>query len=184
MDCVIHLAFSHMEVTEVPSYIPPVGRRIAPGRTKELERKPTVKKAVKGKKKPKGVSKLMKELDLIFSRWVRLSNADQEGFVSCYTCGHTSHYKKMQNGHYISRFYKKYRFDERNCRVQCSMCNMWKSGDIPTFRMKLVEELGLEVVQEMESDYKDLHRLEVGFLEERIAHYTQMIAGLAPERVR
>lgn len=126
-------------------------------------------------KKPRGVSKLMKDLDLVFSRYVRMSRADQEGNVSCYTCNYKTHYKKMQNGHYISRFYKKYRFDERNCRVQCSMCNMWKNGDIPTFRQNLVKELGLEVVQQMESDFKELHRLEAGFLTEKIARYKALV---------
>lgn len=165
-------------IKEVSSYTPAKGskrpqiKRKTLSKGKGLSKKKT---ALRGKNKPKGVSKLMKELDAVFSRYVRLKNADSEGIVSCYTCGHRNHYKKMQNGHYISRFYKKYRFDERNCRVQCSMCNMWKSGDIPTFRIRLVQELGLAEVESMEADYKELYKLDIGFLEERIIHYQQAV---------
>lgn len=137
---------------------------------KSLGRKPTLVRKPR-KIKPKGISRLLREADSVFSKWVRLKYADQEGFVSCYTCGHRNHYKKMQNGHYISRFYKKYRFSESNTRVQCSMCNMWKSGDIPTFRMKLIAE-GVDV-ESMEADYKELYKLTPEFLQETIAKYGQ-----------
>lgn len=141
--------------------------------------------ASKGKKTKKGadktVSALMKELDAVFSRWVRISNSDPEGYASCFTCGYRAHYKKLQNGHYISRYYKKYRFDERNCRVQCSMCNMWKSGDLATYRQNLVKEIGLAEVESMESDFKELFRLEKEFLRENIAKYNALLLSPTPE---
>ena len=121
----------------------------------EIKRKPrkTIIRTPKKKKKPTGeksIAQLTKILDSVFSRFVRLSNADKEGIVTCYTCGYKNHYKKMQNGHYISRFYKQTRWDERNCRVQCAMCNLWKNGDATTFRENLVKEYGEQVIQEMD----------------------------------
>jgi hypothetical protein len=147
-----------------------------------LKRQKTPLEGAKKKKTRKGsdktVSALMKELDAVFSRWVRISNSDAEGYASCYTCGFRAHYKKLQNGHYISRFYKKYRFDERNCRVQCAMCNMWKSGDIPTYRMKLIEEIGSAEVESMERDYKELYRLDKDFLIAKIAYYKAILESV------
>ena len=135
----------------------------------------TARSAAKSAKKGKSLSKLLRDADGWFSKYVRISRADLEGNVTCYTCGYTAHYKKMQNGHYISRYYKKYRFDERNCRVQCSMCNMWKNGDIPTFRAKLVAELGAAEIESMEADYKELYRLTPEFLCEIIAKYKALL---------
>lgn len=139
-----------------------------------LARKP-IKKVPGRKIKPRGVSKLLKEADTLMSRVVRLSAADQEGNVSCFTCGHRNHYKKMQNGHYISRYYKKYRFARENTRIQCAMCNMWKSGDIPTFRQNLIKEIGEAKVLAMESDFKELFRLTPEFLTERITEYQAIL---------
>lgn len=147
-----------------------------PGSLKTAPGGPKRKKVRKGADKT--VSALMKELDAVFSRWVRISNSDPEGYASCFTCGFRAHYKKLQNGHYISRYYKKYRFDERNCRVQCSMCNMWKSGDIPAYRMKLIAEIGSAEVESMECDYKELYRLDKDFLCEKIAHYKALLESV------
>lgn len=170
-----------MEVTESPVFGP---KRLSKPRSTlkrgigRLKRKtPQKGKKSVSAKKPKSYTKLLKEADSVFSKYVRLKYADQGGNVSCYTCGHTNHYKKMQNGHYISRFYKKYRFDERNTRPQCAMCNMWKSGDIPTFRMKLIAE-GVDV-EDMEQDYKELHRLTPEFLQETITHYKALVENLS-----
>lgn len=142
---------------------------------KRAVRPKIARSAAKSTKKGKSLSKLLRDADGWFSKYVRISRADHEGNVSCYTCGYVAHYKKMQNGHYISRYYKKYRFDERNCRVQCSMCNMWKNGDIPTFRAKLVQEIGRAEVESMEEDYKETYRLTPEFLCEITAKYKALL---------
>lgn len=129
-------------------------------------------------KRPKGVSKLVKELDVIFSKYVRLSSADKDGIVSCYTCGHRNHWKKMQNGHYVSRFYKATRWDENNCRVQCAMCNLWKRGDLITFRQKLVVELKEGGVKYLEESRNVSEKLDPGQLAKKIAIYKVLIEEL------
>lgn len=133
----------------------------------------------KGKKKPVTISKLQKEADRVMSLYVRLSGADSEGICTCYTCGYRAHYKKMQNGHYISRFYKSRRYDLRNTAIQCAMCNMWKNGDIPTFRANLVRDLGAEVVSELETGYKDVTKLSRELYLERISYFTNKLALLS-----
>lgn len=148
---------------------------------KPITRKPRTSKRSKGKIKPKGISKLMKELDAVFSRFIRLSAADKDGIVSCYTCGHRNHWKKMQNGHYVSRFYKATRWDESNCRIQCSMCNMWKRGDLITFRINLVNELGESHVRFLEESRNVINRLDATVLSEKITYYTQAVQNFASQ---
>jgi len=76
--------------------------------------------------KEKSISKLMHEADRLMSLFIRQKYADKDGNVTCYTCPYTAHWKKMQNGHLVSRFYKETRYDERNCRPQDEYCNYHK----------------------------------------------------------
>jgi len=161
-----------MEITET-------NRKTSLKAPKRLSRKSSLKKRGKTKKRVKNavqsISKLQKEADRLMSLYVRLSNADKEGICTCYTCGYRNHYKKMQNGHYISRFYKSRRYDLRNTRVQCSMCNMWRNGDIPTFRANLVKELGPETVSEIETGYKELTKCTREWYEQQISHFKSLL---------
>lgn len=152
-----------------------------------LKRKSTLKRSVGPKKAPrkrateKSVSKLMKDADMWFSRFVRLSHAKPDGTVNCYTCGYETHYKKLDNGHYISRYYKHTRWDERNCRPQCRMCNIWKKGDPQTFREKLVEEYGQETVEEMEAKRKLVSKLTREWMNELVDTYKPKVEALLEE---
>jgi hypothetical protein len=101
-------------------------------------------------KREKSISALTKELDALVSRSVRLSAMDKNGMVECYTCGHRVHYKKIHCGHYIMRFFRVTRWDRKNLRPQCYLCNIYRKGNAVIFRRKLVLEYGDEVVKQME----------------------------------
>ena len=87
------------------------------------------KKTIPKTKKKPSRSKLVKKLDTIFSQYIRLREADNKGFVTCFTCGKNSHYKTQQAGHFQSRRHYATRWDERNVQVQCVGCNMFKAGE-------------------------------------------------------
>jgi hypothetical protein len=94
--------------------------------------------------KEEGLQVLIKEADTLFSRWLRLSSADKDGNVVCYTCEVTKHWTLMQNGHYIKRGNLFLRFDPRNCRPQCEGCNVYKDGNYPEFTKRLeIERPGI-----------------------------------------
>jgi hypothetical protein len=80
------------------------------------------------KKKLKPITKLKKELDAIFSTYVRLRDCSIDGIAICVTCNTSNHYKKLQNGHFMSRRHMSTRFEEQNCAVQCMGCNMYNQG--------------------------------------------------------
>jgi len=79
-------------------------------------------------KKLKPITKLKKELDAIFSTFVRLRDCTLNGEATCVTCGAVNHYKKMQNGHFMSRRHMSTRFEVMNTAVQCMGCNMYNQG--------------------------------------------------------
>ena len=76
-------------------------------------------------KKGKGseYSILVKQADDWFSRAVRLSASDKNGFGRCISCGKTKEVKYMDCGHFFSRKHKSTRWEHDNCALQCKKCN-------------------------------------------------------------
>jgi len=101
-------------------------------------------------RKPKRKT-LIKKLDKVFSEYIRRKYADKNGIVSCYTCGKKKYWKGegMQNGHFISRRSRILRWDERNCRSQCYSCNVMRYGESYIFGVKLNQEYGYNIADEL-----------------------------------
>tara|TARA_R110000824_G_scaffold52244_1_gene145067 strand:- start:615 stop:1007 length:393 start_codon:yes stop_codon:yes gene_type:complete len=100
---------------------------------------------MKKKLKKKSISKLKKDLDAVFSKYIRHKYAI-DGLVACYTCGVVKPVKQMQNGHFQSRKHLSTRWDEDNCRVQCVGCNVFKYGESYIFGKKLEKEIDVEAL--------------------------------------
>ena len=127
-------------------------------------------------KKPKSNAKLKKELDMWFSRYIRLKYADDNGICTCYTCCYRNHWKKMHCGHLVSRYYLATRNDERNCRVQCPTCNLYRNGMIPDFSQKLEKELGDGITKEL---YREANKIVKDYpYQEKINHYRKLVEKL------
>lgn len=100
-------------------------------------------------KKAKTHAKLKKELDKVYSQYIRWAYADDSGMVECYTCGVVKHVKEMHNGHFQSRKHLSTRWHENNCRPQCPKCNLFDEGQKWIYGNKLVAELGRDAVDEI-----------------------------------
>lgn len=107
------------------------------------------------KKKTMSRSQLVKRLDSVFSQYMRLKDADNNGMVECYTCGAVRHWKEQQAGHFYTRGRHATRWDESNIRVQDYACNIAKSGNYIVFTKKMIAEMGMEAVDELE--YKSIN---------------------------
>lgn len=77
-------------------------------------------------KKPTRKSLVIK-LDTVFSQYIRRKDAIDE-IATCVTCGKKDHWKKLQNGHFMSRRHYSTRWDENNVGVQCYSCNITNQG--------------------------------------------------------
>jgi len=86
-------------------------------------------------------SKLVKQLDSVFSQYIRLRYSTNE-ISTCFTCGKKDHWKKLQNGHFQSRRHYITRWDELNCQVQCAGCNVFKFGEQFLFGQYLDQKYG------------------------------------------
>lgn len=120
-------------------------------------RKPIKRTAIKktvAKKKIKRVSRgqLVKQLDNVFSQYIRLRDAvDVLGELSatCVTCGDTKPWKQMQNGHYESRGHYPTRWSEDNCHVQCVACNVFRKGNYTNYARFMIDKYGADKLEEL-----------------------------------
>lgn len=113
-------------------------------------------------------SKLIKKLDTIFSRWVRLSNSVNE-ICTCVTCGKESHWKDIQAGHFISRKHYSTRWDERNVLPQCVGCNVFKYGEQYKYSLYLGNKLSKKLLIES----RNIIKFTNAELEDMIKEYTE-----------
>lgn len=99
----------------------------------------------------KNRKELIEKLDRLTSEYVRKSHADKNGLAYCYTCGMRLPWQQLDCGHFRSRRFIQTRFDLDNLRPQCQLCNRFKHGNLEIYREKLVKEIGLEKVEEIET---------------------------------
>ena len=131
----------------------------------------------------KTISKLKKELDTIFSIYIRLRSANEYSMVQCFTCGVVRHYKDgMQNGHFQSRKHMATRFDEENCQVQCVACNMFRQGEQFKFGMNLDAKYGEGKAEELEYLARTIHKVSRVEYEEQISYYKNLVENLKEEK--
>lgn len=141
----------------------------------ERRRKPRTapkRPVVKSKRKSstKSLSKYKKELDGIFSRFIRIRDSGQ-----CYTCPNKNEIKKMQAGHFVPRQYLAVRWDEVNVHCQCYACNVLYNGQPSAYADHLERDYGTGTVQMLESKRQILTKLDKDYYEYWIAHYSSLV---------
>lgn len=86
---------------------------------------------------------LKKKCWRLFSLWVRLKNADKNGYVQCVTCGRIKHYKEMDAGHLRHGCLD---YDPININPQCDYCNRFNSGQRDLYYRWAVQKYGQKEV--------------------------------------
>ena len=124
------------------------------------------------------LSKLRDIADEEFSRYVRLKNAWKSNSVlvnKCYTCNATKKVKSLKhgldNGHFQTRNKIIIRYEEDNCRPQCTYCNKYRNGEQAEFERRLRHEIGNKKVERLYSIRNLLVHDERGLLLSVIAKY-------------
>jgi hypothetical protein len=64
-----------------------------------------------------------------FSKFIRLRDADEHGYIKCITCGTRRHWRdRVDAGHFVTRAKESTLFDEKNVHAQCKGCNRFQGG--------------------------------------------------------
>lgn len=123
------------------------------------------------------VATLKKDLDLIFSRWLRQNGADKDGTCECFICGHKDHYSVMQAGHFIKRGNSFLRYDTRNVTINCKPCNEYKDGNLVLYAQKL-EERNPGITSILMEEGNIIYKFTRQELKDMIADYSRKLKQL------
>lgn len=108
------------------------------------------------KQKAKTRGQWMKEAQAAVNQYVR--TRDAAAGLPCISCGrfhqgqnHAGHYRSVGSAPHL-------RFDaDRNIALQCQPCNVHLHGNLVLFRKNLIDRIGLEAVEDLESDQEPRH---------------------------
>ena len=116
---------------------------------------------------------IVTKLDTVFSRYIRQKDA-VNGIATCVTCGKKDEWKKLQNGHFMSRRHYSTRWDENNVGVQCYGCNITNQGQQYLFS----QYLGNNLSEEMVIKSKQIVKFADVDLIDLINHYQKLLDSL------
>ena len=103
------------------------------------------------KKNPRSINELKKEAWKWFSRYIRVKDADENGYVKCVTCGHMTEWDKAHAGHFKHASKGNIAtYDERNVNPQCRSCNMYKHGSLAEYAVYLEQKHGVGTIVELD----------------------------------
>jgi hypothetical protein len=110
------------------------------------------------------------ELDSLISKYIRMSYADSDGMVDCFTCSWRGSWKESDCGHFISRKIYGLRWDRRNLKVQCKNCNINLSGNLEAYKNNL-EKMLPGITSELKDISRSVIKIDRQELKELIIDY-------------
>ena len=89
--------------------------------------------------KKKTVQQLIKQLQPIFNKYIRLRDMGRP----CISCGQYKDFKDMDAGHYWAKSgYNGLRFDEDNTHAECRKCNRFDESHLIGYTENLKQRIG------------------------------------------
>lgn len=128
--------------------------------------------------KKKSQKTLIRKLDEVFSRYIRLRDADENGYIRCISCGKIHHFSDMDCGHFINRSHMVTRYDEHNCNGQCRWCNRFDEGNNIGYTRGLIAKYGAQIIDILYARKHMIKKWEPFELEILIEHYQKEIQKL------
>lgn len=134
------------------------------------------------KKRTPTLSTLVKKLDKVFSRYIRLRDVMPNGYCRCISCGQIKPIEKFDCGHYFSRRHMATRFDEDNCNAECSYCNRFNAEHLVGYRKHLIEKIGVQRFALLEVKHNQVKKWSTWELEQLIKYYTALGDKLSKDK--
>lgn len=97
--------------------------------------------------------------DAVFSEYIRLRDANEDGICFCCTCGKPFSWKDGDCGHFIGRQHKGLRFNELNCHAQCRACNRFNEGRKDRYAEFICKKYGENVLNQLYLAEKQISKM-------------------------
>jgi hypothetical protein len=150
-----------------------VSREIQKQAAKAMKKAKPYKPSIKMPKgnNPVTLSKLKKELDRVFSVFIRERDSNEYGHGSCVTCGLNKHWREMDAGHYMPRQDLATRWDEKNVHLQCKKCNGFRGGEPEKMAAYIDSYYGPKESEYLRVTAKGKFRPSRDWMQSKIKHY-------------
>ena len=117
--------------------------------------------------------------DPVYSRYIRVKEADMYGQWVCITCGTRRKWDdEIDAGHFQTRLYWATRFDDRNVHAQCTRCNRTE-GEKGSYTRYLDKRYGTEAVDALIRDSHRSHTLTLDGLKQMVKEWRAEIDKMA-----
>jgi hypothetical protein len=126
----------------------------------------------------KKVASIHDKLVTTHSIFIRRRFADSRGWVKCFTCPKSGHWKTMHCGHWKKRGNMATKFSEINCQVQCPDCNGPHDGRPETFEINLRAKYGDEAVDQIEREFRTVCHWSDSTMKEKLQYFLNLINQL------
>jgi outer membrane phospholipase A len=124
----------------------------------------------------------MDKLDKIFSEYIRLRDADDNGYIRCYCCGYQVHWEYAHNMHFMNRRHLGTRFSEENCHGGCEPCNSYNGGNLEAFEAHLKRDYGESIIDKLTMLKTTVTKFVPYEIEEMKVKYKQKVKELRKEK--
>ena len=94
--------------------------------------------------------KLVHRLDDEFSTYIRLRDCDENGIVTCITCGDKHHWTDIDCGHFMPRANMATRWELKATGPQCRLCNSTVDGRREDFAIAIDRKHGAGTADKLE----------------------------------
>jgi len=155
-----------------------ITRTIAKQLRKILSKATPFKQGIKFPKgeKIKSLSQLKKELDEVFSIFIRRRDSNvSSNYSQCVTCGVVRDWRELQAGHYRVRQDLATRWDERNVHSQCGACNGFRGGEPEKMAAYIDGIYGDGTAANLREQAKSSFKPNRQWYEMKIKHYREII---------
>ncbi|MDR1221436.1 MAG: recombination protein NinG [Tannerella sp.] len=130
-----------------------------------------IKNAHKSTPCTRSATSLKAKLDRIFSEYIRLRDADSNGYCRCISCGSIHHWKECDAGHFVNRKHMSTRYGEKNVNAQCRRCNRFDEGNQIGYTRGLIGKYGKEIIDELDIKKHSASKMTKPEYELLINHY-------------
>lgn len=140
------------------------------------------KKAARGKtahkQKKKSIKTLKNKLWMVFSKYIRLRDSDEDGYCKCFTSGERMWWRDAQAGHFQSRRFNSTFIHEKNSHAQSPYDNIFLAGNQYIYGKRLDEVYGEGTADELIALSRQTFKMTIPWLEEQYQHYSKEVERL------
>jgi len=101
---------------------------------------------------------LKKKAEKVFNAFIRQRDSS-DGYFNCISCGKTKYIKQCNAGHYVPVSKSQLlRYHELNVHAECVSCNGFDEFHLIGYRKNLINKIGQDAVEWLESKAYETHK--------------------------